>query len=73
MSNTVHAGYRLKHFLFVCFQDKFLDKFLSLCAAVEDGNIPRGIGEINIESEMRNRYVQKSLKLSFKLCYLDFE
>ncbi|KAF4523421.1 hypothetical protein B566_EDAN007893 [Ephemera danica] len=34
-------------------QDKFLDKFLSLCGAIEDCKIPRGIGESNIESELR--------------------
>ena len=37
-------------------QDKFLDRFLSLCTVLEDGNIPARIGEANMESELKTRY-----------------
>ncbi|XP_066997234.1 dedicator of cytokinesis protein 7 [Anabrus simplex] len=34
-------------------QDKYLDRFLNMCAALEEGNIPSRIGEANIESELK--------------------
>ena len=37
-------------------QDKYLDRFLSLCTVLEDGNIPPRIGEANMESELKTRY-----------------
>jgi hypothetical protein len=37
-------------------QDKYLDRFLSLCTVLEDGNIPPRIGEANMEPELKLRY-----------------
>jgi hypothetical protein len=37
-------------------QDKFLDRFLSLNTALEEGNIPARIGEANMETELKARY-----------------
>lgn len=34
-------------------QDKFLDRFLSLCTVLEEGNIPARIGEANMEAELK--------------------
>lgn len=34
-------------------QDKYLDKFLGLCAALEDGPIPPRIGEANMEGALK--------------------
>ncbi|XP_077861413.1 dedicator of cytokinesis protein 7-like [Saccoglossus kowalevskii] len=34
-------------------KDEHVDRFLSLCHAVEDGRIPRSIGEANMESELK--------------------
>ncbi|KAE8748545.1 hypothetical protein FOCC_FOCC004721 [Frankliniella occidentalis] len=34
-------------------QDKYLDKFLGLCAALEDGSIPPRIGEANMEGALK--------------------
>ncbi|KAJ9574920.1 hypothetical protein L9F63_007939, partial [Diploptera punctata] len=34
-------------------QDKFLDRFLSLCTVLEEGNIPARIGEANMEPELK--------------------
>jgi hypothetical protein len=42
-------------------QDKFLDRFLSLCTILEEGNIPARIGEANMESELKARYGPTSL------------
>lgn len=39
-------------------QDKYLDKFLSLCAALEDGNIPPRIGEANMESALKTSILE---------------
>lgn len=39
-------------------QDKYLDKFLSLCAALEDGSIPPRIGEANMESALKTSILE---------------
>jgi hypothetical protein len=47
----------MKTFVLYCeFQDKYLDRFLSLCTVLEDGNIPPRIGEANMEPELKTRY-----------------
>ncbi|XP_021924154.1 dedicator of cytokinesis protein 6 isoform X3 [Zootermopsis nevadensis] len=38
----------------VGYTDKFLDRFLSLCTALQEGNIPTRIGEANMESELKS-------------------
>ncbi|KAG8238879.1 hypothetical protein J437_LFUL018440, partial [Ladona fulva] len=50
---VIHVYRMLKHNCFV-FQDRYLNKFLNLCSAVEEGNIPQRIGEANIENELKN-------------------
>ncbi|XP_071439283.1 dedicator of cytokinesis protein 7 [Hetaerina americana] len=35
-------------------QDRYLNRFLNLCSAIEEGNIPPRIGETNIENELKN-------------------
>lgn len=39
-------------------QDKYLDKFLGLCAALEDGSIPPRIGEANMESALKTSILE---------------
>ncbi|CAG2054091.1 unnamed protein product, partial [Timema podura] len=39
-------------------QDKYLDKFLNICAILQDGNIPARIGEANMENELKTSILE---------------
>lgn len=44
--------------LFISFQDRDLDRFFSLCSAIEEGRIPPRMSENNIESEIKKAILE---------------
>ncbi|CAM1319326.1 DOCK6 (predicted) [Pycnogonum litorale] len=39
-------------------QDKYLDRFMTLCSAIEEGRIPSKIGESNVENEVKKSILE---------------